>query len=423
MKPDFNPLNAHSNAQREVALGDVIQSAFRVVSGVAVTDTGVVYEARDLLLERDVAVKLAWRDQAPGQLLAEARRCGSVNDPASVLIHGIGTHRELEFAIAERLHGRPFRELLGSAALSPSIYLKRLRQIISGVAAAHDAGLAAGDLTSQTMWQCNDGRLVLGRISLSQVPSIGPLGSNLTPEIAIGLVAPEDPSAAELGDLYHVGCVAIELARGAPPFEGDLASLTRAHAYDQAPRLADLRMDLPSELSDLVAWLLEKQASARPRSAGDVLLQLDTIIERQTPARRTLRVLVIDDDTTRARWIANIARRANSHVMVEIAFEGTDAAHKLNRDQPDLAIVDAGLHGVMNALELCMYARSLESTVRTQLVLLGEVEQRDQAVLDRSNVTYIDDDQQTADALLDLVRRAAATIAMSPRSKRTTISG
>ncbi|MBP9086536.1 MAG: response regulator [Kofleriaceae bacterium] len=406
-----------------VAPGEVLQSAFRIVRDIASTETGMVFEAHDMLLERDVAIKLGWRDQAPGLILAEARRCASVKNPAAVLVHAIGSHRDLEFAVAERLTGRPLHELNDHTTLSPTMYLRRFRHIVAGVAASHEAGLAAGELSRHSIWQCNDGRIVLGRVSLSQVPAFGPEGSFITPEIALGLVAAEDPAAAESGDLYHLGCIAIELARGAPPFAGSVTEQLRAHAYDPPPSLVDLRPDVASEVADLVAWLVAKQPAARPRSAADVLSQLDTVIERQGSAKRSLRMLIIDDDMARARWLSNLCRRASSQVLVETAAEGTEAAHKLNRDQPDLVILDATFSGVMNALELVMYTRSLEANVRTQIVLLGNVSDNDQPVLDRVNVTRVNEDHQTADAILDLVRRAAATITASPRTKRTTITG
>src|SRR5262249_46861428 len=153
---------------------------------------------------------------------------------------------------------------------------------------------------------------------------------------------------------------------------------------------ADLRPDLPGELSDLVDWLLLKAPAARPHSARDVLSQLDAIVERIGGGRtRTLRVLIVDDDTARARWLWSLARRAHASAIVEIASEGTDAAHKLNRDQPDIVFVDAALRGVMNALELCMYARGLEGGARSQMFLIGEVSERDRALFADAQVPFI----------------------------------
>jgi serine/threonine-protein kinase len=208
-------------------------------------------------------------------------------------------------------------------------------------------------------------------------------------------------------DVYGLGCIAIELACGTPPFaDADLAAELGAHASQPPPRLIDLRPDLPDEVSDLVESLLAKQPAGRPRSAGDVLAQLDAIIDRHGTATRTVRVLVVDHDTARARRLWSLARRAHAATAVEIATEGTDAAHKLNRDRPDVVFVAAALRGVMNALELCMYARGLGGGDGFHFVILGDVAERDRALLDTVGATYIADDPAMLHAFLDRVRAA-----------------
>ena len=107
--------------------------------------------------------------------------------------------------------------------------------------------------------------------------------------------------------------------------------------------------------------------------------------------------------------------------MVEIASEGTDAAHKLNRDKPDLVFVDAALRGVMNALELCMYARGLETDAQPQLVLIGEVSESDRALFAEVAVPFLPESLNLASEVIDRVRRIAA---VEPRRRKPrTISG
>jgi PleD family two-component response regulator len=154
-----------------------------------------------------------------------------------------------------------------------------------------------------------------------------------------------------------------------------------------------------------------------------VLLQLDAIIERVGPHRTSsLRVLIVDDDTARARWLWSLARRAHPAAIVEIASEGTDAAHKLNRDQPELVFIDAALRGVMNALELCMYARGLDSDTKSQMFLIGDVSERDRALFAEVQVPFIPDDNMLPNRILEQVRLAMAE-RPRPRKPRTTISG
>jgi CheY-like chemotaxis protein len=255
------------------------------------------------------------------------------------------------------------------------------------------------------------------------VPAFGPLGQILAPEVVRGEVTASDPAAAEAIDLYGLGCIAIELACGAPPFSGgDHAAELRGHGHAPPPRLGDLRDDLPVDLSDLVEWLLAKHPRARPPSAKEALAQLDAIIEREGKQRRTIRVLVVDDDVARARWMWSLARRAYAAASVETASEGTDAAHKLNRDHPELVIVAAQLRGVMNALELCMYARGLETEHAMQLVIVGAISERDRSLLTDATISFVPDDRNLAAALVERVRQAAATPSRRRRPRRT-ISG
>ncbi|MBS1121845.1 MAG: serine/threonine protein kinase [Deltaproteobacteria bacterium] len=415
------PPGYRDSSLRPLKQGEVIASTYVIHGEIARTDSGLVFEAQDMMLDRLVAFKLAWRDPGTPSLILEARRCAAVANPCAVSIHGMGNHNGVEFVVGERVTGRLVRELLVTQ-LAPEVYLRKLRTLIAAVAHAHECGIAIGDISGSTVLIDGDGRMVLGRLSLSQVPAFGPLGQILAPEVVRGEVEASDPAAAEAIDLYGLGCIAIELACGHPPFSDAAHEVQlRGHGYERPPRLVDLRPDLPGEVSDLVEWLLEKLPAARPRSARDVLAQLDAVTARLGTQARSVRVLVVDDDTARARWLWSLARRAHASAVVEIASEGTEAAHKLNRDHPDLVFVDASLRGVMNALELCMYARGLELEQRAQLVLIGEVSDRDRALFAGAQVAFIADDAQLAESVLERVR---SIVAEPPRRrKRSTISG
>jgi eukaryotic-like serine/threonine-protein kinase len=420
------PPGFRDSPNRVLGPGDVVASMYAVRGEVARTETGIVHEARDMLLDRLVAIKLAWRDPGMPSLVPEARRCAQVRDPCAVAIHGVGNHQGIEYVVAERAIGVLLREQLRQR-LPADVYLARLRALVAAVARAHESGVAIGDLSGATILAAPDGRLILGRLSLSQVPAFGPHGQVLAPEVVRGAVQASDPAAAEAIDLYGLGCLAIELASGAPPFASDdPAEARRGHAHDAPPRLADLRPDLPAELSDLVDWLLAKAPAGRPSSARDVLAQLDALLPRLGPQARPLRVLVVDGDPARGRWLRSLVRRAHPGAAVELASEGTDATHKLHRDRPELVFIDAALRGVMNALELCMYARGIDADPPPQLVLIGDVADRDRALLAAAAVPALPPSLALANQVLDRVRRAAAAPPPPPpppRRKPPTASG
>jgi hypothetical protein len=377
-------------------MSELVAQTYRILGEIARTETGTVFEAHDVMLDRLVAVKVALREHGKPSLVVEARRCAAVHDPCAVVIHGMGIHAGAEYVAGERVTGRLLGEL-SDAKMPVELYLARVRKLVAGVARAHDAGVPIGEISGGTVLVTAEERIVLGRLSLSQVPA--------SPDVAV-----QDPIAAQRRDLHSLGVVALEITRGA--------------TIEPLPRLVDLRPDLPGELADLVEWLLHEEPAARPASAHDVLQQLDTVIERLGTGAPHVRVLIIDDDTARARWLWGLARRAHSHVIVEIAGEGTDAAHKLNRDQPDLVFVSATIRGVMNAFELCMYARGLAAGQDSpgRMFVLGNVSDRDRSLFAGVEVEIIREDARLPGAILERIRAALGPRPRGPRL-RSTVSG
>ena len=380
--------------------GELVGGCYTIHEQLAESETGTVYEARDMMLDRLVALKVGRPDAQ--SLIVESRRIAGVRDACAVAVHGMGSHRGHEYVVAERVTGALLRDVASTTA---QLYLSRLRTLTAALARVHEAGIAIGDMSGSSILVV-DARLVLGRLSMSQVP----YGAVLAPEVLRG----ETDADTVAIDLYGLGCVAIEMANGMSPFGGD----PEGHLTAPPPRLADLRGDLPSELSDLIEWLLAKRPEQRPRSAADVLAQLDAVIERLGSSRsRTTRVLIVDDDGVRARQWWSLARRAHPTAIVETASEGADAAHKLNRDHPDLVLIDGALRGNMNAAELCRYARNLE--MAAQLIVIAAPSERDRELFIAVEAEVLPDDAALPFAILDRVRTAAAD--RPTRKKRPTM--
>lgn len=113
------------------------------------------------------------------------------------------------------------------------------------------------------------------------------------------------------------------------------------------------------------------------------------------------------------RQLWSAVRRAHPRSQVDAARDGREAAAKLTRDRPDLVLIDATLGGAtpgMNALELIMFAHSLEEMATATLVVTGDtVADSDAAMLTQFGARLVNGRARLADTIGRLVREVAAT--------------
>ena len=412
--------------------GEVVASAYQVRQPVAKAETGQVFDAWDMLIERAVALKVAWRDPGTPPLLPEARRCSAVKDPIAVAIHTIANHRGAEVVVAERVLGRTVTDLAGSylgagAAMPGGDVLDILVKTARGLAVAHAANVAAGEVSGETVLIGPGKRVVLGSLSMSQVPAFGAAGVVWAPELITKQVDPREPGVQPAVDVYGMGCLAVELATNRAPFVGDTLKATLfGHVHHRPPSIAETRPDLPVELGDLIAEMLAKSPAERPAAAA-AAAQLVAIAERAAATRKIIRVLVVDDDPDRVRSMWSILRRAHPRATVDAARDGSEAVAKLRRDRPDLVVVDTRLAGSMNALELCMYVSGLEDARGAVVAaIVDDVDSADTGVLMRMGANHVvARDNELPQALGELVHQVATAprFAAGSAHGRITISG
>src|SRR4029079_6250895 len=157
------PPGFRDSPTRGVSHGEVVASTYAIRDEIARTHTGVVVEPRDMMLDRLVALKLAWRDPGMPSLILEARRCSAVRDPCAVAIYGMGNHKGVEYVVGERVTRRMLGDEIARAragrvpggviarpppAAEP---LARFRTLVAAVTRAHEAGIAVGDISGATV--------------------------------------------------------------------------------------------------------------------------------------------------------------------------------------------------------------------------------------------------------------------------------
>ncbi len=248
----------------------------------------VVYKARDLMLERNVAVKVLREDFSKDpafreRFRQEARAAANLSHPNIVTVHDFGLDQGHLFIVMEYMPGTDLKSLTKQKErFEIDEALELMIQACGGIGYAHRAGLVHCDVKPHNMLVTPEGRLKVTDFGIARALStISPdehsdvvWGSPhfFSPEQASG----KPPSPAS--DVYSLGVILYEMVTGRLPFiASDAAELARMHREDKpvSPRYYNPR--IPLVLEEIILKVLSKEPSQRYRTAdqlGRLLLGL-----------------------------------------------------------------------------------------------------------------------------------------------------
>ena len=256
----------------------------------------IVYRARDLMLERQVAVKILRKDYSSDtsfqdRFRQEARAAANLSHPNIVTVHDFGLDQGQLFIVMEYVPGMDLKSMLQQRGrFNPQEALPLLIQACAGIGYAHRAGLVHCDVKPQNMLVTPDQRLKVVDFGIARaLATIHPdehseivWGSPqyFSPEQAAG--SPPSPAS----DVYSLGVVLYELLTGSLPFMSDSAAeLARLHLEAKPTPVNEFVPEISPVLEKIVHKVLAKEPSARYRTAdqlGRVLLNFSDT--RNTPS-------------------------------------------------------------------------------------------------------------------------------------------
>jgi len=264
-----------------VAHGEVFAERYQTVKQLGCGGTGQVYLARDMWLERPVALKVLSphlsMDQAfVDRFRREAKATARLAHPNIVSIYDLGGDGRGCFMVMEYVDGPT---LLRYGPLPPVRAARVAAQVADALGLAHQHGLIHRDVKPSNV--------LIGRsdqVKVTDFGIAGPVGASddlvptgwsmgtptyLSPEQAVGGVVDQR------SDIYSLGVVLYEMVTGVPPFAGDSPeSIADQHVHCQPPRFSQLRPDLAAGLEAIVMTCLAKAPADRYQSAAEMRADL-----------------------------------------------------------------------------------------------------------------------------------------------------
>src|SRR4029077_17180779 len=137
---------------------------YEIMSAIGAGGMGEVYRAKDLRLNREVAIKVlpaAFSNDSERQrrFEQEARAAGALNHPNILAVYDVGTHDGMFYVVSELLEGETLRKRLAEAPIAARKAIDYAIQIARGLAAAHAKGIVHRDLKPENVFLTTDGRL------------------------------------------------------------------------------------------------------------------------------------------------------------------------------------------------------------------------------------------------------------------------
>ncbi|HUJ62649.1 MAG TPA: protein kinase [Kofleriaceae bacterium] len=275
-------------------VGKVIDGRYEIQARVGEGGMGVVYRARQMSIDRVIALKMLNQQMQGDQTWVqrfynEAKACSRLQHPNTIRMFDFGQTQDGRlFMTMEFLDGISLRQALQTGPLAPQRVVKILIQCCASLAEAHSIGIIHRDIKPDNVFLLNMAgspdfvklldfsvaKLLEGDRMRTQAGVVFGTPQYMSPEQGRGL--PLDARS----DLYALGVLAFEMLSGNVPFNDDNPmTVIQMHLHGQVPPMPQT---IPYSVQQIVRRAMEKDAARRYQSAGEMMAQCQQVFAELT---------------------------------------------------------------------------------------------------------------------------------------------
>jgi len=254
-------------------------AGYEVESVVGAGGIGILYRARQVRLDRPVALKLVEPDVARDpvireRLRREARMVAALDHPNVVPLYAAGEQDGAVYIVTRWIEGTELGALIHShGPLEPGRAARTAAQIAAALEVAHEKGLVHRDVKPSNVILTSEDHAYLTDFGLAKRAGTAAGLTGVDQMLGtVDYVAPEQIEGSEpdaRGDVYSLGCVLFEMLAGEPPFAGQAGGMAKmwAQVNAEAPSVRERRSDVSPALEDVVRRAMAKAPEDRPTAS------------------------------------------------------------------------------------------------------------------------------------------------------------
>ena len=277
----------------EKYVGQVFDKRYRILKVIGIGGMAVVFEAMDMLMRRNVAVKMLKDDinndvQSVKRFINESKAVAMLSHPNIVNIYDVSVKDDRKYIVMELVDGITLKNyILKKGVLSFHEVISITEQILMALEHAHSKGIVHRDIKPQNIMMLKNGSVKVADFGIAKLPNAETVTMT---DKAIGTVfyiSPEQASGKQIdrrSDIYSLGVTMYEMATGKLPFVADSPVSVAIMQVKNTPRPPrELNLNIPVGLEQVILGAMEKNPDNRFQSASQMLRHIAQLKSNPPP--------------------------------------------------------------------------------------------------------------------------------------------
>ena len=296
--------------------GYEIGHRYRIIRSLGEGGMANVYLAHDMVLDRDVSVKLLRLDlrddpSTKRRFHREAMAATQLNDPHIVGIYDVGEDHGLQYMVMQYVKGTDLKAYIRKHYPIPlPQVIDIMEQVLSAVATAHAHGIIHRDLKPQNILIDENKNVKITDFGIAVAVSQDSLTQTNTLMGSVHYLSPEQARgsiATKQSDIYSLGIILFELLTGKVPFEGETAvSIALKHFREEIPSVREQNKEIPQALENVIIKATAKEPAERYSSVNEMAADLKTVLDPQRANEPRLKIHQDDNGETKVLDIKHL---------------------------------------------------------------------------------------------------------------------